>query len=125
MTTNLKEITTLLSEPVNGTRWVGWEEMQDKGSTLGSYTVVEVVGIENTRWTQTIRIIIEGDHGDFYSFYYGSGLTEYQENEYYDDVKEVFKNIKLEPITYWLDAPVVQPSVTIDTGSLTFEDSSL
>lgn len=49
------------------------------GTTLDGFTVVAFEALDQSRWTQHMRIIIRGAFDQYYVGYYETGLTENQE----------------------------------------------
>lgn len=46
---------------------------------------------ENGRWSRIVRVVKQVDNR-FFSIYYAEGLTESQDNEYYNQPQEVVKH---------------------------------
>jgi hypothetical protein len=65
--------------------------------------------VDSTRWMNVNECIFKApDDGNLYRLYYESGLTEYQEVDWYEELadpellEEVYKVTKLVEVTEWL-----------------------
>ena len=52
------------------------------------------------RWTQACETIFKYKN-KYYAFWWAKGLTEYQENEFYDQPEEVIKKTRVIEEIYW------------------------
>lgn len=62
------------------------EQIQDLlfNGKSGDLTKVDEVEGENRRWSRTNQVIFKDKEGKFYSVEWEEGLTEEQENEFYE-----------------------------------------
>lgn len=51
---------------------------------------------DSSRWSITRTEIVRFNSDRYYSFWYSVGLTEYQENEWYDQVPQIVRQKKVE-----------------------------
>lgn len=67
---------------------------------LGEYERVDEVGYDSGRWTQSMETIFKvGD--DLWAIPWEQGLTECQENEFYDQPYRVIKKTRVITETYY------------------------
>lgn len=67
---------------------------------LGEYEWVDEVGYGSGRWSQSMETIFKvGD--DLWAIPWQRGLTEYQENEFYDQPYRVIKKTRVITETYY------------------------
>ena len=67
---------------------------------LGEYEWVDEVGYDSGRWSQSMETIFKvGD--DLWAVPWQRGLTEYQENEFYDQPYRVVKKTRVITETYY------------------------
>lgn len=66
------------------------EYVSGVGSSYDGFTQVAIIEIERGRWTNYQHVVIREDAtGKYFRFSYGDAATEYQDDEYFGDVKEV------------------------------------
>lgn len=88
-----EEIINAIKDPA-----YSWTE-DDSRFLVYNYSITDIEYDEN-RWTRSMGSIIKLGDNQHYIIYWGRGLTEYQENEFYDDkpvaVHKVTKTITVE-----------------------------
>jgi hypothetical protein len=89
----MSDIASILHEVVK----TDWTDFRDEGDTAydGQFVVVEVIEGDEGRWSRFMSVITRHIPTDtYYQWEYQSGLTEYQEDELWDD-----KPVQVEPST--------------------------
>ncbi|MGW0245108.1 hypothetical protein ACWDYH_00560 [Nocardia goodfellowii] len=55
-----------------------WRDLLTSEGVEG-FTYADSEAIDTSRWHEYIKAIVSGPSGQYYAFYYGEALTEYQE----------------------------------------------
>ena len=76
------------------------KQLANSDGDLGEYEWVDEVGYDSGRWSQSMETIFKvGD--DLWAVPWQRGLTEYQENEFYDQPYRVIKKTRVITETYY------------------------
>ena len=101
--TEAEQLAELLASEQEGGYFHGWNELRDPGYALDGWTTVDVQDNGSGRWSAYKRAITKNDaSGNHYAWHYEEGLTEYQEDAYYEELPELVVPVeKTVVVTTW------------------------
>lgn len=97
---NLKDRTKTIQEKVLNGEELTEEELRCLSSGVAGHLIEEIEG-DDHRWQREVSIVFE-IQGRYFRLDYMKGLTENQEDDFYEQPYEVIKKEKTIVVNYWV-----------------------